>query len=385
MKPAGRELRIAMVAGEASGDLLASHLIAALKAELHDARFFGIGGPKMEGQGFDAWWPLEKLAVRGYVEVLRHYREIAGIRRQLKRRLLASPPDVFIGVDAPDFNLGLEADLKRRGIKTIHYVSPSIWAWRGGRIKKMGRSVSKVLALFPMEAPLYEREGIPVEYVGHPLADMIPLETNKLAIREKLGLTREAPIFAMLPGSRQSELQYMADTFVQTAKVIRERFLPKAIFVVPLTTRETRLQFETAIYQQQAADVPFRLLFGHAQDALGAADVSLVASGTATLEAALIKRPLVITYKMAKTSYWLMKRMGYLPYVGLPNVLAGRFVVPEILQDQATPENLAEALIKLYEDKDGAAELERVFTEIHLQLRQDTARKAAAAVLGCLG
>lgn len=385
MKPAGRELRIAMVAGEASGDLLASHLIAALKAELHDARFFGIGGPKMEGQGFDAWWPLEKLAVRGYVEVLRHYREIAGIRRQLKRRLLASPPDVFIGVDAPDFNLGLEADLKRRGIKTIHYVSPSIWAWRGGRIKKMGRSVSKVLALFPMEAPLYEREGIPVEYVGHPLADMIPLETNKLAIREKLGLPREAPIFAMLPGSRQSELQYMADTFVQTAKVIRERFLPKAIFVVPLTTRETRLQFETAIYQQQAADVPFRLLFGHAQDALGAADVSLVASGTATLEAALIKRPLVITYKMAKTSYWLMKRMGYLPYVGLPNVLAGRFVVPEILQEQATPENLAEALIQLYEDKDGAAELERVFTEIHLQLRQDTARKAAAAVLGCLG
>lgn len=385
MKPAGRELRIAMVAGEASGDLLASHLIAALKAELHDARFFGIGGPKMEGQGFDAWWPLEKLAVRGYVEVLRHYREIAGIRRQLKRRLLASPPDVFIGVDAPDFNLGLEADLKRRGIKTIHYVSPSIWAWRGGRIKKMGRSVSKVLALFPMEAPLYEREGIPVEYVGHPLADMIPLETNKLAIREKLGLPREAPIFAMLPGSRQSELQYMADTFVQTAKVIRERFLPKAIFVVPLTTRETRLQFETAIYQQQAADVPFRLLFGHAQDALGAADVSLVASGTATLEAALIKRPLVITYKMAKTSYWLMKRMGYLPYVGLPNVLAGRFVVPEILQEQATPENLAEALIQLYDDKDGAAELERVFTEIHLQLRQDTARKAAAAVLGCLG
>lgn len=385
MKPVGRELRIAMVAGEASGDLLASHLIAALKAELPDARFFGIGGPKMEGQGFDAWWPLEKLAVRGYVEVLRHYREIAGIRRQLKRRLLASPPDVFIGVDAPDFNLGLEADLKRRGIKTIHYVSPSIWAWRGGRIKKMGRSVSKVLALFPMEAPLYEREGIPVEYVGHPLADMIPLETNKLAIREKLGLPREAPIFALLPGSRQSELQYMADTFVQTAKVIRERFLPKAIFVVPLTTRETRLQFETAIYQQQAADVPFRLLFGHAQDALGAADVSLVASGTATLEAALIKRPLVITYKMAKTSYWLMKRMGYLPYVGLPNVLAGRFVVPEILQEQATPENLAEALIQLYEDKDGAAELERVFTEIHLQLRQDTARKAAAAVLGCLG
>ncbi len=191
-------------------------------------------------------------------------------------------------------------------------------------------------------------------------------------------------MFALLPGSRQSELQYMADSFVETAKVIRDRHLPKAIFVVPLATRETRLQFEAAIYKQQAGDVPFRLLFGHAQDALGAADVSLVASGTATLEAALIKRPLVVTYKMAKGSYWLMKRMGYLPYVGLPNILAGRMVVPEILQDQATPENLAEALVKLYEDKDGAAELEEVFTGIHLQLRQNTAEKAASAVIECL-
>lgn len=379
-----KRFRIAMVAGEASGDLLASHLIAALRARLPEVDFFGIGGPKMEAQGFEAWWPAEALAVRGYVEVLRHYRSISSIRTQLKKRLLADPPDVFIGVDAPDFNLGLEADLKRRGIITIHYVSPSIWAWRGGRIRKMARAVSKVLALFPMEPPLYQQAGIPVAYVGHPLADIIPLQVDRMAVREKLNLPLDVPIFALLPGSRQSELQYMADNFIQTAKLIHEQHLPTALFVVPLATRETRLQFEAAIYRQEAWEVPFRLLFGHAQDAMGAADVSLVASGTATLEAALIKRPLVVTYKMSPGSYWLMKRMGYLPYVGLPNILAGRFVVPEILQDEATPEKLAETLVGLYQDKEGAARLAETFTDIHLQLRQDTAEKAARAVMECL-
>lgn len=380
----GSTVRIAMVAGEASGDLLASHLIAALKAKLPDAVFYGIGGPKMEAQGFDAWWPMESLAVMGYVDALKHYREISGIRRQLKKRLLDIRPDIFIGVDAPDFNLGLETDLKSAGIKTIHYVSPSIWAWRGGRIKKIARAVDRVLALFPMEPPLYEKERIPVTYVGHPLADIIPLETNKLAVREKLSMPRDVPIFALLPGSRKGELEMMAVTFVQTAKLIRERYLPNALFVVPLTTRETRLQFEMAIYQQEAGDVPFRLLFGHAQDALGAADVSLVASGTATLEAALIKRPMVITYKIAKLSYWIMKRMAYQAFVGLPNVLAGRSVVPEILQNDATPENLAEALVKLYEDKENAEAVAAAFTDIHLQLRQNTAEKAANAVIECL-
>lgn len=379
-----RVVRIAMVAGEPSGDLLASHLIAALKERLPGAVFYGIGGPKMQGQGFDSWWPMEKLSVMGYWDALKHYREIAGIRRQLKKRLLDLKPDIFIGVDAPDFNLGLESDLKSAGVRTIHYVSPSIWAWRGGRIKKIGRAVNRVLALFPMEPPLYEKENIPVSYVGHPLADIIPMQTSKQAVREKLALPRDYPIFAFLPGSRQGELEMMADTFVQTAKIISERFLPDAIFVVPLATRQTRLQFEAAIYRQQASEIPFRLLFGHAQDALGAADVSLVASGTATLEAALIKRPMVITYKIAKLSYWLMKRMAYQPYVGLPNVLAGRFVVPEILQDQATPENLAEALIKLYEDKENAAAVEEAFTDIHWQLRQNTAEKAANAVVACL-
>lgn len=373
-----------MVAGEASGDLLGSHLIAALKTRLPDAVFYGIGGPKMQGQGIDSWWPMEKLSVMGYWDALKHFREIAGIRRQLKRRLLDLRPDIFIGIDAPDFNLGLETDLKSAGIRTIHYVSPSIWAWRGGRIKKIGRAVNRLLALFPMEPQIYEKERIPVTYVGHPLADIIPLQTSKQAVREKLSLPRDYPIFAMLPGSRRGELEMMAETFVETAKIIRERFLPTAIFVVPLTTRETRLQFEMAIYQKQGGDVPFRLLFGHAQDALGAADVSLVASGTATLEAAMLKRPMVITYKIAKFSYWLMKRMAYLPFVGLPNILAGRFVVPEILQDQATPENLAEALVKLYQDKDNAAAVEEAFTDLHLQLRQNTAEKAAQAVIECL-
>ena len=380
----GSSVRIAMVAGEASGDLLASHLMAALKAKLPDAVFYGIGGPKMQALGFDAWWPMEKLTVMGYVDALKHYREISGIRRQLKKRLLDIRPDIFIGVDAPDFNLGLETDLKSAGVKTIHYVSPSIWAWRGGRIKKIARAVDRVLALFPMEPPLYEKERIPVTYVGHPLADIIPLVTNMRAVREKLSMAKDVPVFAMLPGSRKGELEMMADTFVQTAKIIRERFLPNALFIVPLTTRETRLQFEMAIYQQQAGDIPFRLLFGHAQDALGAADVSLVASGTATLEAALIKRPMVITYKIAKLSYWIMKRMAYQAFVGLPNILAGRSVVPEILQNEATPENLAEALVKLYEDKENAEAVAEAFTEIHLQLRQNTAEKAANAVIECL-
>ena len=380
----GTVVRIAVVAGEASGDLLASLLIGALKKKLPDSIFYGIGGPKMQAQGFDAWWPIDKLSVMGYIDALKNYREIAGIRRQLKKRLLELRPDIFIGVDAPDFNLGLEIELKAAGIKTIHYVSPSIWAWRAGRIKKIGRAVNRVLALFPMEPPLYEKENIPVTFVGHPLADIIPLETSKEAVREKLSISRKLPVFALLPGSRRGELEKMADTFVLTAKLIRERFLHDAQFVVPLTTRETRLQFESAIYRQQAGEVPFRLLFGHAQDALGAADVSLVASGTATLEAALIKRPMVITYKAARSSYWIARRLVRLPYVGLPNILSGRFVVPEILQDEATPEKLAEALVKLYEDKDNAEAVAETFTDLHLQLRQNNAEKAAAAVVECL-
>ena len=376
-------VRIAMVAGEASGDLLASHLIQALKARLPNAQFYGIGGPKMQGQGFKAWYPLEKLAVRGYVEVLKHYREISGIRSSVKNRLLAEPPDVFIGIDAPDFNLGLEKALKQKGIPTIHYVGPSIWAWRGKRIHKIGAAVSRVLALFPFEPPLYEKQGIPVTYVGHPLADMLPVEDGRNKARELLELPPQQPVFALLPGSRQSELEYMADTFIGTAAEIHKK-LPNALFLVPLATRETRLLFEQALYRCNARELPIRMLFGHAHEAMMAADAVLVASGTATLEAALLKRPMAIAYKMAPFSYRMMRGMGYLPYVGLPNILAGKFVVPEFIQDDATPENLSQALLNFYADKASCARIGEVFREIHLQLKQNTAEKAAAAIIASL-
>jgi lipid-A-disaccharide synthase len=376
-------IRIAMVAGETSGDILASHLISAIKARVPNAEFFGIGGPRMIGQGLDAWWPAETLAVMGFSDALKRYRELSGIRSALKKRLIANPPDVFIGIDAPDFNLDLEAALKARGTPTVHYVSPSIWAWRGGRVKKIRRAVSHILALFPFEPPLYEKAGVPVTYVGHPLADQLPMEPDREAMRERLGLSSSAPVFALLPGSRQGELRLLADTFIETARLVREA-LPEARFLVPLATRETRLMFEEALYRCNAGDLPIRLLFGHAQDAMTAADGVLVASGTATLEAALLKRPMVIAYKLAPFSHFLMKRMGYLPYVGLPNILAGRFVVPEFIQKEATPEKLAEALVAQYADKEGRAAIVAEFERIHLSLQQNTSERAAAAVLACL-
>lgn len=378
-----KPVRIAMVAGEASGDLLASHLIQALKSKLPNALFYGVGGSKMEMQGFESWYPLEKLAVRGYVEVLSHYREISAIRSDLKRRLLAEPPDIFIGIDAPDFNLALEKILKQRGIPSIHYVSPSIWAWRGKRIHTIGASVTRVLALFPFEPILYEKQGIPVSYVGHPLADMLPLDDGRAGARELLDLPANLPVFALLPGSRQSELHYMADTFIATAREIHKK-LPNALFLVPMATRETRLLFETALYRCNARDLPIRMLFGHAHDAMMASDAVLVASGTATLEAALLKRPMAIVYRMASFSYRMMRRMGYLPYVGLPNILAGKFVVPEFIQNDATPDNLAQALLNYYADKATCSRISEVFREIHLQLKQNTAEKAASAILGSL-
>ena len=373
-----------MVAGEASGDLLAAHLIEALKKHFPEARFFGIGGPKMEAAGFDAWWPAEKLAVRGYAEVLRHYREITGIRRKLLSRLLEEKPDVFIGVDAPDFNLWLETRLKGRGIPAIHYVSPSIWAWRGGRIHGIGRAVSHMLTLFPFEAPIYEKHRIPVSYVGHPLADVIPLDPGRQSSRERLGLADDVLAFALLPGSRQSELKYMAEPFIETARKLHERF-PKAVFMVPLVSRETRMQFEEALWKLEAPDshgeLPIKLLFGHAQDALAACDAALVASGTATLEAALLKAPMVVAYRMSPWTWQIMKRMRYQPWVGLPNILASRFVVPEFLQEDATADNLAKALGDLALDMRAKEKMIEAFDVIHRVLRQGTSEKAAAAIL----
>ena len=371
---------IALVAGEASGDLLGSHLIEALNQATTGVHFIGIGGPKMRAAGMEVLFPMETLAVNGYIEVLRHYREISGIRRKLRSRLIANPPDLFIGIDAPDFNLDLEISLKSHGIPTVHYVSPSIWAWRGERIHKIKRAVSRVLALFPFEIALYEKERVPVSYVGHPLADILPERPNRLAMREQMRIPRQAMVFAFLPGSRQSEVQKLAATYIETAKIIFKK-IPDSQFLVPLISRETRILFENMLWKLDAQDLPITLLFGHAHDAMIAADGVLVASGTATLEAALLKRPMVITYKMSRFTYWYSKRKQYLPYVGLPNILAGKFVVPEILQDDATPENLAQALLNLVADKLAVAELEDIFTDMHALLRQNAAQKAAEAIL----
>lgn len=402
-------VRIALVAGEASGDLLAAHLIEALKCRLANAEFYGIGGPKMQRAGFTAWWPAETLAVRGYAEVLRHYRRIAGVRKALLKRLRADPPDVFIGVDAPDFNLWLERRLKRAGIPTVHYVSPSVWAWRGGRIHKIARACNRLLALFPFEPPLYEKAGLPVDYVGHPLADVLPIEAQRKQARERLGLNGAGPVIALLPGSRQSEVTYHAELFIRAASLLRERF-PNALFLVPLVSRKTRTLFEEMLWKLGFQDwlikeAPLRpgfeithieldaaspvagcmkLLFGHGQDALAACDGALVASGTATLEAALVKAPHVITYRMSPWSWRLMKRMRYQPWVGLPNILAGRFVVPEFLQDDATAENLAQALGNLVLDAEVRRRLAACFTDLHRQLRQNTAEKAAGVILSML-
>ena len=371
---------IALVAGETSGDLLGSHLIEALKQSLPDTRFIGIGGPKMQAAGMEIMYPMEKLAVFGVIDALRHYREILGIRNKLKSLLLASPPDLFIGIDAPDFNLDLEVVLKHRGIPTVHYVSPSIWAWRGERIHKIKNAVSHILTLFPFEAAIYEQAGIPVTYVGHPLADMLPELPKRDLMREQMRIPKLTKVFALLPGSRQSEVRYLAATYIETARQILKK-LPGAQFLVPLASRETRTIFEDTLWKLEAQELPITMLFGHAHDAMIAADGVLVASGTATLEAALLKRPMVITYKMLPLTYWLSKRKAYLPYVGLPNVLAGKFVVPEILQDDATPENLAQALLNLVGDKNAVAELEILFGHMHTQLKQDTAHKAAQAIL----
>ncbi|MDP1982457.1 MAG: lipid-A-disaccharide synthase [Sulfuritalea sp.] len=373
-------VRIAMVAGEASSDQLAAHLITALQQHLPDAKFYGIGGPKMQREGFESLWPAEMLAVRGYAEVLRHYRAITHMRRQLLSRLLQDKPDVFIGVDGSDFNLWLEKRLKARGIPTIHFVSPSIWAWRKNRMGRIVESVSHILALYPFEPELYRDTPIKCSYVGHPLADVIPLEIDQRAVRERLGVAIERPVIALLPGSRQSELHFMAETFIETARLLLQR-QPKLQFLVPLVSRETRLQFETALWKLKADELPFTLMFGHAADAVAASDAVLVASGTATLETALVGRPMVIAYKMSPWSWRLMRGMRYLPWVGLPNILAGRYVVPEFLQDEATPENLAQALGNLLVDRPARAAIARVFAGIHRQLRQNTAQKAADAVL----
>ena len=374
---------IGIVAGEASGDLLGSHLIRALKKRRPDLEFVGIAGPKMMAEGAKTLFPMERLSVRGFVEVIRHLPGLLKLRKQLAQHFLQNPPDLFIGIDAPDFNFALERKLKQHGIRTIHYVSPSIWAWRKGRIRKIKAAVSHMLALFPFEPAIYQAADIPVSYVGHPLADILPLESSMREAREDLKLQNANQVIAMLPGSRQSEVRQLARLYVRTARLMLNK-QPSLKFLIPLVTKETREIFQQAIYDDNAQDLPLQILFGHAHLAMQAADAIIVASGTATLEAALIKRPMVITYRMPRLSWMLLKRMNYLPYVGLPNILANRFVVPELLQHDANPEKLAETTLHLIEDKNLMAEIREEFTRMHLTLRQNTEEKAADAILAYL-
>jgi lipid-A-disaccharide synthase len=360
-------LKVAVVAGEASGDLLGAALIRALRARWPGLEFEGIAGPRMQAEGARTLYPMEKLAVRGYVEVVKSLNDILAIRRGLLRRLIADRPGLFVGIDAPDFNLGLEAKLKAAGIPTVHYVSPSIWAWRPERIHGIARAVDRMLVMFPFEEDIYRKAGIGVDYVGHPLADAMPLVPDRADARAQLRLPASAVPVALLPGSRVSELELHADLVIDTARVLAAA-RPEVRFFVPLATRETREYFERRLYEREARELPITILFGHARLALQAAEAALVASGTATLEAALARCPMVVTYRVKPLTHWLVKRKAILPYFSLPNVLSREFIVPELLQDDATPANLAQALGNWLDNRLAREALRRRFEELHRRL-----------------
>lgn len=368
--------RVALVAGETSGDLLAGLLLQGLKGRWPDLSAVGIGGAAMAKHGFEAWWPSDKLAVRGYVEVLRHYREIAGIRTQLRQRLLQERPDAFIGVDAPDFNLDLESSLRSAGVKTVHFICPSIWAWRPERVEKIRRSADHVLCIFPFEPELLARHGIAATYVGHPIAGVIPLVPDRLAARRALGIEGEGPVVAILPGSRRSEVQYLARRFFDAAVLMRSR-RPGLRFVVPAVPA---LREVIEAHARDAGLQDVLIIQGRSHEVLAACDVTLIASGTATLEAALFKRPMVIAYNMHWLSWIIMRRKQLQPWVGLPNILSSEFVVPELLQDAATPAALADATLAWLDAPQRVAALEERFTQLHHLLQRDTARLATDAI-----
>jgi lipid-A-disaccharide synthase len=370
--------QFSLVAGEASGDLLAGLMLDGLQTRWPTLKAAGIGGPQMLSRGFESWWPQEKLAVRGYVEVLRHYAEIAGIRRQLKARLLRESPDIFIGVDAPDFNLDLEAGLRSRGVKTAHFVCPSIWAWRPERVEKLRAAADHVLCIFPFEPELLAKHGIAASYVGHPLAKVIPMEPDQAAARTALGLAADATVVALLPGSRRSEVRHIAPRFFAAAALM-QKARPALQFITPVLPN-LRPDVEQAL---QAAGMGGRvtLLDGRSHDALAACDVTLIASGTATLEAALFKRPMVISYHMNSLTWNLVMRHKQLqPWVGLPNILAGEFVVPEVLQESATPQALADATLAWLAAPDRVHALQQRFCALHAELLRDTPTLCADAI-----
>lgn len=371
------ELALGMCAGENSGDLLASLLMGGIQAQQPAARFYGIGGSRMVAKGFDARWPADRLAVHGYIEALKRYRELVGIRNQFREQMLTSPPDVFVGVDAPDFNLDLEVSLKAAGIPTVHFISPSIWAWRGERIHKIKTAVDHMLCVFPFEAPLYEKAGIPVTYVGHPLAEVIPIQPDVQAARLQLGLASDAVVVALLPGSRNSEIRYIAPAFLGAAKLMLKQ-RPELQFVLPAANPEFA---DKVAALALAIDLPIKITEGQSHQVLAACDTAIVGSGTATLETALFKKPMLIGYKMNWLQYKIMWPKRYKPFVGLPNVLADEFIVPELLQDDCEPGKLAAAALRQLDDHAGNAQLVARFVEFHHALLRNTAELAAQAVL----
>ena len=370
------ELCVALVAGEASGDILGAGLMRALKARHPQVRFIGVGGPLMQAEGLVSYFPMERLAVMGLVEVLGRLRELLKRRKALIQTLIAEKPDVFIGIDAPDFTLNIELKLRQVGIKTVHYVSPSVWAWRQKRVLKIREGCDLMLTLLPFEARFYEEQGVPVRFVGHPLADTIPLDADRLAARQALGLA-EGPLVALMPGSRGGEVGRLGALFLDAAQRLREQ-VPGVRFVLPCANAARREQVEQML---AGRDLPLTLLDGQSHQALAACDAVLIASGTATLEALLYKRPMVVAYRLAPLTYWILKRLVKSPYVSLPNLLAQRELVPELLQDAATSEALATALAPLVVD--GSQQTER-FDEIHRTLRRDASNQAADAVLALL-
>lgn len=374
----GAVLRVALVAGEVSGDILGAGLMQALKARHPQVEFIGVGGPRMQAEGLNSYFPMERLAVMGLVEVLGRLPELLLRRRRLIATLIEARPDVFIGIDAPDFNLGLELKLRRAGIKTVHYVSPSVWAWRQKRVLKIRQACDLMLTLFPFEAQFYAAHAVPVRFVGHPLADAIPLQADRAAAREALNLPADTPVVALLPGSRGGEVARLGSLFLDTA--VRLRALRPGIrFVLPCASPERRAQLEQLLVGR---DLPLSLLDGRSHDALAACDAVLIASGTATLEALLYKRPMVVAYRVAPLTYRILKRLVKSPYISLPNLLAERLLVPELIQDAATPDALAQVLAPLL---DGGAVQTEGFDVIHRALRRDASVQAADAVLKLAG
>jgi lipid-A-disaccharide synthase len=369
-----------MVAGEVSGDMLAARLLGGLRPHLPEARFHGIGGPRMAEQGFVSELPMDTLTVRGLFEVIPRYREIKGIQNRLRDRLLAERPAAFIGADYPGFNLGLEEQLRAAGIPTVHFISPQIWAWRGGRIKKIKRAVSHMLVIFPFEEAIYRAAGVPVTYIGHPLAEMIPLQPDVAAARRVLGIANAARVVTVMPGSRMGELKYLAAPFAAAVRLLAQRD-PALQFIAPMAGARQRQYFSELLAQAGLSDVPLQLVDGQSHTAIAAADAVLVASGTATLEVALFKKPMVIAYKVMRASWEIMRRVGYQPWIGLPNILAREFLVPEFLQHAATPEALADAVWRQLEDLPGRARLGQRFTDMHHSLLRDSARESADAVM----